>query len=108
MSQIQMKRIINLIILFFFLSACTGFKEAGKVLRNEKIKTTDEFLVKKKDPLILPPDYKKIPLPNTKAKKEIDDVDEIKKILRAPNTQKIENAKPPSSVENSILNEIRK
>ena len=27
-------------------------KEAGQVLRNEKVKTNDEFLVKKKQPLI--------------------------------------------------------
>ena len=35
----------------------------GKILRNEKINSTDEFLVKKKDPLILPPDFDKIPTP---------------------------------------------
>ena len=41
----------NLIVLFFiitFLASCTGIKNAGKVLRNEKVTTTDEFLVKKK------------------------------------------------------------
>ena len=47
-----------------------GFKEAGKVLRNEKIKTTDEFLVKKKEPLVLPPDYEKIPEPGSAKKKK--------------------------------------
>lgn len=108
MSQTQMQRTINFIILFLFLSSCTSVKEAGKVLRNEKIKTTDEFLVKKKDPLILPPDYQKIPLPNTKATKETDDIEEIKKILKAPKKQKTKNMKSSSSVENSILNEIRK
>ena len=29
-------------------SSCAGLKDAGKVLRNEKVKTTDEFLVKEK------------------------------------------------------------
>ena len=43
-----MKKIIYIHILFLLLTACGGMKEAGKVLRNEKIKTTDEFLVKKK------------------------------------------------------------
>ena len=39
---------INLIVLtFFLLVSCGTLKDAGKVLRNEKIKTTDEFLVKK-------------------------------------------------------------
>ena len=29
-------------------------------------KTTDEFLVKKKDPLIIPPEYDKLPVPKSK------------------------------------------
>ena len=47
-------------------------KEAGQVLRNEKVKTTDEFLVKKKQPLILPPDYDKIPNPGSSNKTQIN------------------------------------
>ena len=39
--------------------------DAGKVLRNEKINNSDEFLVKEKDPLILPPDYNTLPKPGT-------------------------------------------
>ena len=54
-------RTINFyIVILFILSACTTMEEAGKVLKNEKISTTDEFLVKKRQPLILPPDYDKI------------------------------------------------
>ena len=40
---------------------------------NLKIKTTDEFLVEKRDPLIFPPDYDKIPEPGTKKKPEISE-----------------------------------
>ncbi len=43
-----MKNFSLLIFVIFALNSCGGFKDAGKVLRNEKIKTTDEFLVKKK------------------------------------------------------------
>ena len=35
-----------LLIVLVLLVSCGGLKEAGQVLRNEKIKTTDEFLVK--------------------------------------------------------------
>ena len=56
---------INLLLIFFFLIACGALKETGKVLRNEKVNTTDEFLVKKKDPLVLPPDFNKVPTPNS-------------------------------------------
>ena len=58
-----------LIFIFLILISCSSLKEAGKVLRNEKTNTTDEFLVKKKEPLVLPPDYKKIPEPGSLSKK---------------------------------------
>ena len=71
----------NLLILliFLFIVSCGN---VGKILRNEKIKSTDEFLVKKKEPLVLPPDYSKIPEPGSLSKKkESENEDRIKKIL---------------------------
>ena len=53
----------------FHLYSCGTMSEAGKVLRNEKIKTTDEFLVKKRQPLVLPPDYDTLPTPGTTKRK---------------------------------------
>ena len=38
-------------IIIVSLNSCGSFSEAGKVLRNEKTKSTDEFLIKKKRPL---------------------------------------------------------
>ena len=43
-----MKKVIYLLISTFLLVSCGSLSEAGKVLRNEKKTTTDEFLVKKK------------------------------------------------------------
>lgn len=102
-----MKNIQIILISFFLFTSCGGLKEAGKVLRNEKTRTTDEFLVKKKDPLILPPDYDKIPEPGSNSTKESDEEEKIKNILKAP---KVENSKKnkPSSIEETILNQIRK
>ena len=61
---------IFILLLFFLNFSCESLREAGKVLRNEKVNTTDEFLVKQKEPLELPPDYNEIPKPNLKVKKE--------------------------------------
>ena len=63
-----MKNIYLLLITFFLLTSCGGLSEAGKVLRNEKVKTTDEFLVKKRNPLVLPPNFEEIPEPGKKLK----------------------------------------
>tara|TARA_B100000035_G_scaffold204103_1_gene174547 strand:- start:9447 stop:9752 length:306 start_codon:yes stop_codon:yes gene_type:complete len=101
-----MKNLNLILVVSFLMFSCGGLQEAGSVLRNEKIKTTDEFLVKKKDPLVLPPDYEKIPEPGSIQQKKINEEDKIKKILRAPKTKDI--SKKSSSVEQSILNEIRK
>ena len=97
---------IYLILLIFFLTSCSSFEEAGKILRNEKITTNDEFLVRKKEPLILPPDYKQMPVPGSVLKKENDEKQKIKKILKAPKENK-KNTKS-SSIEESIINQIKK
>ena len=57
---------IRYLFLFLFLISCAAAEDAKKVFKNEKIKTTDEFLVKKKQPLELPPDYNNIPKPISK------------------------------------------
>jgi len=104
-----MYRTVFILLSLFFLASCGGFQEAGQVLRNEKIKTTDEFLVKKRDPLVLPPDYNEIPEPGEISAKQKTEEDKIKKILKAPKEDNNSGAKERgSSVENSILKKIRK
>ena len=103
-----MKKILTALFLPIILLSCTTLEEAGKVLRNEKIKSTDEFLVKKKEPLVLPPDYSKIPEPGSLSKKkESENEDRIKKILKAPSIGD-QNKNNPSSVEDNIIDKIRK
>jgi hypothetical protein len=98
---------INFILIFIFLlTSCNGLKEARKVLRNEKITTTDEFLVKKRNPLVLPPNYEELPIPGSIKEAKENQEEKIKKILKAPEIQ--ETKKSSSSVEKSILNKIRK
>tara|TARA_B100000003_G_scaffold177539_1_gene167244 strand:- start:184 stop:489 length:306 start_codon:yes stop_codon:yes gene_type:complete len=95
------------LIFVLFLNACTSVEDAAKVLRNEKIQNTDEFLVEKRKPLVLPPDFSEIPEPgsitsNNNKKKETN----IKEILNV-DEEKTQSSKS-SSVEDSILKNIRK
>ena len=103
----KIKKIILYLSLISFLNSCQSLDTAGKVFRNEKIRTTDEFLVKKRNPLVLPPDYKKLPEPGSILKKDNNDDEKIKKILKAPQQNKSLSNKS-STVEESILNRIRK
>ena len=94
------------ILLTLFLYSCNSLSDVQKTLRNEKTRTTDEFLVKKREPLSLPPDYKTLPEPrqdNTAKQESKDKISEILKITKSQSTNK-----KSSSVEQSIINEIRK
>ena len=103
-----MKKIIYIHILFLLLTACGGMKEAGKVLRNEKTITTDEFLVEKKEPLVMPPEFKKIPEPGSLTSKQVDEKNRIKNILTREDIQKNNKKQTNSSdVEQSIIEQIR-
>ncbi len=102
-----MKKFILFILILPILSSCDTMKEAGKVLRNEKVNTTDEFLVKKREPLVLPPDYEKLPQPGERRKEEINESEKIKKILKLPQ-ENANNKNENSSVEQSIIDKIKK
>ena len=96
-----------LIITLFILNSCNSLKEANKILKNEKIKTTDEFLVEKRDPLVFPPNYEQMPEPGTKGVTEKKEDERIKKILNATTQNPIATSET-STIEDSIIDKIRK
>ena len=54
----------KLILLLFLLTSCAD-SEVSKALRNEKTRTTDEFLIEKRGPLSMPPKMGELPKPNS-------------------------------------------
>ena len=92
----------------FILNGCSSFSEAGKVLRNEKVRTTDEFLIKKKEPLTQPPDFETIPEPGSIETKAENQKSSIEQILKTSSSSESQNISESSSVEESILNQIKK
>jgi len=101
---------IKFLLLFlpFLIWGCQSLSEVGKVMRNEKTNSKDEFLVKKKQPLTLPPDFAEIPEPGALEKKEKEkEKNSIEKAIKID--KKKSNKTPRSgSVEESILNRIGK
>ena len=65
MNEIKKKFLIILVPIFLY--SCQGLSDAKKVMENQKVITTDEFLVKKES-LVLPPDFEKIPEPELKTR----------------------------------------
>ena len=54
-------KFILIYFLLLLLSNCGGFREAFE--GNKRSEQNDEFLVKKKSPLQMPPDINKLPMP---------------------------------------------
>jgi len=101
----MLKKIINITLMMFLLSSCTNtFDSVKKGLTGKKNESADEFLIKKKDPLILPPDFENLPTPGNKSVVEIE---EEKSIFK--NTVEIatEDDTGSSSTEDSILKKIQ-
>tara|TARA_B100002051_G_C16732767_1_gene639308 strand:- start:1356 stop:1670 length:315 start_codon:yes stop_codon:yes gene_type:complete len=103
-------KITKLILFFIFLNltllSCQTLQEAGRELRNEK-RTTDEFLVKKNEPLTRPPNMDVIPEPGSSDKMNKDETD-LSKIFNLPDEENQTKKSKSSSVELSIIEKIRK
>ncbi|MBA1339088.1 MAG: Protein of unknown function (DUF3035) [Pelagibacterales bacterium] len=102
----KINKTILVLIMAGLMYSCGGFKDAGKVLRNEKVSSRDEFLVKKREPLVLPPEYNTLPKPGSTKKNPSSNKNKISKILNIAEQQ--ETSTMSSSVEQSILNKIGK
>ena len=98
-----MKNLKLFFILLFLvlLNNCTGLDQA---MGGKDRKNSDEFLVKKKDPLVLPPKYEELPIPKSKQETEKTS---LEKILKSSNQTPDDNTSI-SSLENMILKELRK
>ena len=95
------------IFIFIFLSNCQGFSNFKKAMTGQKVNTTDEFLIKKKDPLILPPQYDKLPLPKSSDFQEKKG-NTVESILKINKNSEIKKSSGTSSLEKKILEELRK
>jgi len=100
-----MKNSFLILIIFSFLAGCQSTKDAFTL---KKKNNSDEFLVEKKSPLVLPPDYGNLPLPSDS--KNITEKNNETKIS-LENTEikikeTIENSKP-SSLEKSVIEKIK-
>ena len=98
-----MYKIINILIVIFFITSCQSMKTAKKAITGEKEFSTDEFMVQKKDPLILPPDYENLPTPDEEAANK----EEISNFEKTLGVSIEDNSSTSSSAEESILKKIR-
>ena len=101
------KKIVNMMVVIFFVTSCDTMGTAKKALTGAKKNTTDEFLVKKKDPLILPPDYDILPTPGERAIAQ-NDKSEFEKLILDQEIELEEESSTGGSIESNILKKIKK
>ena len=112
----------------FIVSACTKLAEG--MTGSKRSKSSDEFFVHKKKPLVLPPDFNKMPMPKPTQKKQtqdndiedllgiknqtqtqndndINDIEDLLKTKKNTNSNTSQSASD-KSLENSILKKINK
>ena len=106
-----MKNKIKLLIFFLvFLNSCQSIKDG---LTGNKQDKSDEFLVEKKNPLELPPDFNKLPVPQ-KEKDNISKSDKIDEEIENlfKNSEELEVSEVSDnsnqSAEEFVLEEINK
>ena len=102
MNKFKLFSIINLIL---FLSACGAVKDG---FTNQKKNNNDEFLVEKKSPLIMPPDYGELPTPKENLKQNNEQKSEIKSLItKKENTNSNKEEIIDKSLEETMLEKIR-
>ena len=97
-----------LLIVLFFLSSCQNVKDA---LQGKKYENSDEFLVIKKNPLVLPPNFNDLPTPkDVTDTSQIENIEnEIEDLLSSikDNEEVLETSSSSSDAESFVLEKIK-
>tara|TARA_B100000700_G_scaffold208685_1_gene229409 strand:+ start:6518 stop:6832 length:315 start_codon:yes stop_codon:yes gene_type:complete len=92
-------------VLIFSLSHCSNWQNFEDAVTGAKKQTTDEFLIKSKDPLVLPPDFDNLPFPEDQKKEQSNN--KIENILTKDRGDNSDN-KSESELEKKIREELKK
>jgi PBP1b-binding outer membrane lipoprotein LpoB len=104
----KIKILIIIIIPVIFLNACSTIKDG---FRSQKKDSVDEFLVEKKSPLVMPPDFDELPMPNENQNTKKNEATDIKSLIsnnENSSDETLGNSNENTSFENSILKKIKK
>ena len=104
MKYLRIFILINSFLLFY---SCGTIKEG---FTNQKKNSSDEFLVEKKDPLVMPPDYNELPIP-VMQESQIKGDKSIKNLLTENDNENLnsnQDIDPDKDLEESLLEKIKK
>ena len=93
------------VFVLFMKSGCQSLKDG--LQGNKKSKSAEEFLIEKKSPLVLPPDFSKLPEPKQPTENDTQNEFDLQKILGEENKNEIKKTTNNSSFEKSIIDKIK-
>ena len=105
MKKFKIFLALNFVIIL--LASCSTVKEGFSI---QKKNNSDEFLVEKKSPLLMPPDFNELPIPKSDNILDSDKNDEIKKLITDSNdnSSSTDNSKNTNSTfEELLLDKIK-
>ena len=104
----KIKTIFFLILFASFFYSCTTVK---KGFESQRKKSTDEFLVEKKQPLVMPPDFEKLPSPaQSQRNSQQENINQIEELIVSDNSTNTNTKRSTNSsqkTENFILDKIK-
>ena len=101
-------KIFGALNLLLLLLSCGLVKEG---FENPKKKSSDEFLVEKKSPLVMPPNFNELPIPKRSQNDENLDDNKIKDLLEDKDTilkNNSETKEMNNSLEENLIKKIKK
>ena len=102
MKYLRIFIILNVLLLNH---SCGTIKEGFK---NQKKNSSDEFLVEKKSPLVMPPEYGELPVPSTDSNSAKVGENKIRELVKKNNIGENKSTKDDVSFENSLIKKIKK
>ena len=108
----MIKNILTILIIIFYSTLLYSCQTAKDALQGKKRSDQgDEFLVEKKNPLEMPPDFEKLPTPGNKEvlPETFSENSEVKDLLNIKDNTKINTIDDTNSadIESSIIEKIQ-
>ena len=97
-------KVLGIVYLSLLFNSCSTIKEG---FTNQKKNSSDEFLVEKKSPLVMPPDYNELLIPKQDAEKSSIGENKIKELVKTDDFNN-ETIKNNESLDKAIINKIKK
>ena len=99
------KKLFVIILFSALLYSCQSAKDA--LTGKKRSKEGDEFLVKKKNPLSMPPDFEKLPEPGDQSLNEGTGELDVKDLLEIQNNDDENNSNESENLIDNILKKIQ-